>query len=128
MGAMKEKGFMRGFPALFRMTLAAGALLGGVFLAPAPAEARQDGLEAGVVQVHDHRGPRHGGGHWQHRGGGYGRGDYGRGRGGYWVDPPPRYIPHRPPPPVYYAPPPPRHYYAPPRYHHAPPPGLYFRF
>ncbi|HEV7268118.1 MAG TPA: hypothetical protein VGN83_24905 [Falsiroseomonas sp.] len=66
----------------------------------------------------------------------------GHGRGGYWVDPPPRYVParprhwqgprhgygyHAPPPRVYY--PPPRAYYPAPR-HYAPPPGagFYFRF
>ncbi len=67
---------------------------------------------------------------------------------GYWVDPPPRYVPgppprgyygppprhyYAPPPPRYYAPPPPAYYYAPPpRYYRPPPPppgvGLYFRF
>jgi hypothetical protein len=66
---------------------------------------------------------------------------------GYWVDPPPRWVPaprprgyyyeppryYRPPPPRYYAPPPPAYYYAPPpRYYRPPPPppgiGLYFRF
>jgi hypothetical protein len=65
---------------------------------------------------------------------------------GYWVDPPPRWVPGPPrgyygPPPRYYAPPPPRYYAPPPAYYYAPPPryyrpppppppgvGLYFRF
>lgn len=63
--------------------------------------------------------------------------------GGYWVDPPPRWVPARPhhrrgpphgygyyapPPRVYY--PPPRVYYPPPPRYYAPPPsaGFYFRF
>jgi hypothetical protein len=66
---------------------------------------------------------------------------------GYWVDPPPRWVPappprryYGPPPRHYYAPPPPRYYAPPPAYYYAPPPryyrppppppgvGLYFRF
>ncbi len=66
---------------------------------------------------------------------------------GYWVDPPPRWVPGPPvrrwrgPPPAYgwYAPPPrayyppPQVYYPPPRYYYPPPPpppgvGFYFRF
>jgi hypothetical protein len=67
------------------------------------------------------------------------------GRGGYWVDPPPRYVPARPhyhrhgPPRGYgYYAPPPRVYYPPPRAYYVPPPpryyapapsaGFYFRF
>jgi hypothetical protein len=86
---------MRALPSL----LLAGAFgLGGLLLAPAPAEA-------------------HGG--WRGR-------DYYS--GGYYVSPPPRvyggpryYAPprayYRPPPPVYYRPPPPAYY--------APPPAFY---
>lgn len=56
--------------------------------------------------------------------------------GGYWVDPPPRFVPAPPPryyypPPRYYAPPPPVYYAPPPRpRYYAPPPsmGFYFRF
>jgi hypothetical protein len=81
--------------------LLAGAalLLGGLALAPAPAEA-YDG--------------------WRYRHGPPPR---------YWHGPPPRPHYYRPPPRVYYAPPPRRHYYQPrPYYYRAPPPGVYRRF
>lgn len=61
--------------------------------------------------------------------------------GGYWVDPPPRWVPARPrhwhgPPRGYgYYAPPPRVYYPPPRVYHPPPRhygppsgGFYFRY
>lgn len=94
---MKETNEMRALPSL----LLAGAVgLGGLLLAPAPAEAN---------------------GGWRGR-------DYYGGYGTYYAPPPRVYYGPRhyaPPPRAYYRPPPPVYYRPPPPAFYAPPPAFY---